>query len=546
MHKALLLLPLYLLGCSALQQAEPTPIIYRIGEIHRTVHTSVPEAQLWFDRGLALSFGFNHEAAVVCFEKAAELDPECAMAYWGKAYALGPNYNNFALSEEACAGAYEALVQAERLSSPIRPLEQALIQALFTRQPSPNVEEDRAPLEKAYANAMRRIYKEYSDDPDVVALTGESLMNLRPWKLWSPEGVAAPEVFEIRQVLEAGLERWPDHPALCHLYIHTMEAGPEVAAATEAADRLVGLAPGLGHLVHMPTHIYIWTGRYKDAVRINQQAVAADTAYVEHAGRMNFYTGYRLHNYHFIAYAGMWSGQREVALQAARTIPGEVPADLLAAHPDFVEIFLATHLHVMVRFGMWEEILQEPQPPATQLGPTAVWQYSRALAFASLGRVEEALKSQQDFLAAKAAVPETRTLFQNPVIEILTVAEAFLQGEILYRQGEFDAAFVSLREATALDKKLNYDEPWGWMEPASHALGALLLEQGHHAEALEVYQANLARFPENGWALNGLAECLDALGQPEAALDARQRFETAFSLADVEIPGSCFCRTAKQ
>jgi tetratricopeptide (TPR) repeat protein len=200
----------------------------------------------------------------------------------------------------------------------------------------------------------------------------------------------------------------------------------------------------------------------------------------------------------------------------------------------------------MVRFGMWEEILQEPQPPATQLGPTAVWQYSRALAFASLGRVEEALKSQQDFLAAKAAVPETRTLFQNPVIEILTVAEAFLQGEILYRQGEFDAAFVSLREATALDKKLNYDEPWGWMEPASHALGALLLEQGHHAEALEVYQANLARFPENGWALNGLAECLDALGQPEAALDARQRFETAFSLADVEIPGSCFCRTAKQ
>lgn len=545
MKQALILLPLLLAGCASIEVAEPIPTIYRIGEVHRTVHTENQEAQLWFDRGMALSFGFNHEEAVACFGKAIELDPKCAMAHWGMAYALGPNYNNFELSPEACAGAYEALVQAERLSSPTRPLEQALIQALFARHPSPNVEE-RPPLELAYANAMRRVHAHFPNDPDVVALTGEALMNLRPWKLWSPEGVPAPEVAEIRQVLESGLQRWPDHPALCHLYIHTMEAGPQVHAATAAADRLVDLTPGLGHLVHMPSHIYIWTGRYKDAVRVNQQAVAMDNAYVEHAGRMNFYTGYRIHNYHFIAYGAMWSGQKEVAMQAARAIPGEIPAGLLAAHPDFIEIFLATHLHVMVRFGMWEEILLEPMPPAEQPGPLAVWHYSRALALASLNRVEEALASQKDFLAAKAAVPETRNLFQNSVAEILNVAEALLEGEILYRKGEYGPAFASLRKAAALDKKLNYDEPWGWMEPANHALGALLTEQGHHAEALKVYQEDLARFPENGWALNGLAECLEALGRADEALEASQRFEAAFSLSDVEIPGSCYCRTAKE
>jgi len=233
-------------------------------------------------------------------------------------------------------------------------------------------------------------------------------------------------------------------------------------------------------------------------------------------------------------------------MQAARDIPGEIPADLLAAHADVFEIFLATHLHVMVRFGMWEEILEEPQPPADQPGPTAVWHYSRALALASLDRVEEAHESEIAFLAAKAAVPETRMLFNNSVAEILNVAEALLFGEILYRKGEYEGAFAALREAAALDKELNYDEPWGWMEPANHALGALLTEQGHHAEALEVYKADLARFPENGWALNGLAECLEALGRPEAALDARKRFEAAFSLSDVKIPGSCFCRTAKK
>ena len=533
-------LPLW--ACAAPVKTASTPVYYDIGDIHRAVTTDSSEAQLWFDRGLALSFGFNHEAAIACFEKAVEFDPQCAMAYWGKAYALGPNYNNPVMTEDACQASFEALMQAEALQANCSTVEKDLIAALVTRQPSPRVE-DRIPLDAAYAQAMRQVHRDHPADADVAAFTGEALMMLRPWKLWTPEGEPTAEVTEIRQVLETALKRWPDHPALCHLYIHTMEAGPEVGAAMAAADRLGDLAPGIGHLVHMPSHIYIWTGRYQDAVQVNLDAVAKDRAYVEHAGKLNFYTVYRLHNFHFVAYGAMWSGQRELALEAAHTIKGEIPPELMVHAVDHLEIFLATPLHVMVRFGMWDEILDTPAPPTDQYGPHAVWHYARGIAFASLGRVEEAVHEQKEFLAAKIAVPESRRLFQNPVIEILQVAEAVLAGEIDYRKGDFESAFAHLRKAADLDLQLNYDEPWGWMEPASHALGALLTEQGHYKEAEEVYRADLERYPENGWALIGLAECLEKTGRAEESEFVRKRFEKAFENADVEIPGSCFCRT---
>ncbi len=534
-------LTLSLVGCAA-TASDRTPVYYDIGEVHRPVSTESAEAQLWFDRGLALCFGFNHEEAIACFQKATQIDPGFAMAYWGIAYALGPNYNNPEMSEAAWQQSFAALIQAERWQDRCTPVERGLIAATLVRQPS-GTPQDRAPLDQAYAEAMRQLYRAFPDDADVAALTAEALMMLRPWKLWSPEGEPAPETAEIRAVLEPALQRWPNHPALCHLYIHTMEAGPEVGLATPAAERLEDLTPGIGHLVHMPSHIYIWTGRYQDAVRVNQVAVAKDRAYVEHAGRLNFYTLYRLHNYHFVAYGGMWSGQRAIAMEAARQIEQEIPAPLLQDAADFVEIFLATPLHVMVRFGMWEEILAEPEPAAELLGPRAVWRYARGVAYASLGKVAEAEREQTLFLEAKAQVPESRLLFNNSVADVLAVAQEVLAGEIAYRRGDHEEAFRLLRKAADLDKALNYDEPWGWMEPANHALGALLTEQGRYQEAEAVYLADLQRFPENGWSLHGLAECLQQTGRPQEAQRVRKRFDEAFSRADIEIPGSCFCRT---
>jgi tetratricopeptide (TPR) repeat protein len=350
------------------------------------------------------------------------------------------------------------------------------------------------------------------------------------------------ETPEIVALLEEARVRWPDHPALCHLLIHALEASPRVAAALPAARRLEDLTPGLGHLVHMPSHIYTWTGHYDDVVRVNLAAVAADERYVEHAGRHNGYTLYRTHNYHFVAYGGMWEGRYALALDAARTIQREIPPELVRDMPDLTEVFLATPYHVLVRFGRWHEILAEPEPPAEHLASRAVWRYARGIALASLGQVAEARREEELFRAAKAAVPPTRLLFQNEVARVLAVAEKVLAGEIAYRAGLIEPAFALLREAVALDELLNYDEPWGWMEPAQHALGALLVDQGRFAEARAVYESNLERYPENGWALHGLAECLDGLGQSTEAAAARARFERAWARADTEIPGSCFCR----
>jgi tetratricopeptide (TPR) repeat protein len=544
MRSLLIVVLLCLVGCQGTpqQEAEVVPLYYDVGVVERTVTTSSPDAQTWFDRGLGMAYGFNHEEAIACFERAAEADPECAMCYWGKAYALGPNYNNVEMTPEASQAAHDAVEKAAAVMGNATDVEKALIEALQTRYTLPPPE-DRTELEKAYAEAMREVLAAHPNDGDVAALTAEAVMMLRPWKLWSPEGEPAPETPEIRQILETALAHSPNHPALCHLYIHTMEAGPHAADAIPASETLETLTPGLGHLIHMPSHIYTWTGRYSDVVRVNQRAVEVDRAFVEYAGRENFYTLYRLHNFHFVAYGAMFTGQREVAMTAARELVTEIPPPLLAELPDFLDVFVGTPYHVMVRFGLWEEILAEPEPAGELFAARAIWRYARGIALATLGRVDEALAEQEAFLQAKADVPESRLLFNNPVKEILEVATRVLAGEIEYRRGNHDLAFEHLRAAAALDETLNYDEPWGWMEPARHALGALLTEQGRCEEAVEVYEANLARYPENGWALHGLTECLGKLGRAEEAADAQARFTAAWAASDTKIPGSCFCRT---
>jgi tetratricopeptide (TPR) repeat protein len=511
------------------------------GARHHTITTSSAAAQSWFNQGLTLCYGFNHAEAIRSFEQAAQEDPDCPMAQWGIAYAWGPHINNPAMDEQANAAARAAADRAMALRQRATPTERALIEALDRRYAQP-VPEDRAPLDRAYADAMRAVWQARRDDPDVGALFAESLMNLRPWDLWTADGKMQPGTDEIIATLESVLAMEPLHPAANHFYIHTMEASPTPEKALPAADRLRELVPWAGHLVHMPAHIDIRLGRYTAAATANQKAIAADLAYVEKAGREGFYTIYRAHNYHFLAYAAMFDGRRDLALEAAREMVREIPLEIVRAFPDFLDGFPAVPYHVMVRFGMWDEMLAEPQPPLDLPVMQAMWRYGRTMALSSLGRVEEAATEFAALQAASEAVPESRFMGNNPSREILAVGLPLAEGELEYRRGRHDRAFALLREAVARDEALRYDEPWGWMQPVRHALGALLLEQGRVAEAEAVYREDLARHPDNGWALTGLAECLERRGGKDEAAEARTRVATAWALADERPEVSCYCR----
>lgn len=541
----LLWMPLLLAALAAPALAERPPAIvddyYNIGGIHQPVSTGSEEAQTWFDRGLAMCYGFNHEEAVRCFQKALEADPKLALAQWGIAYALGPNQNNMLIAAPQMLEAYEAIGKAKELSAGASPKEQALIEALARRYADP-VPEDREPLNQAYAEAMRDVYRAHSGDPLVCVLYAESLINLQPWKHWSPTGEPGEHTGEIVQVLEQALDKWPDHPNLCHFYIHTMEASPTPEKALPFANRLRTAVPGCGHLIHMPTHIDIWTGDYKSVVEANQWAIEVDKEFLKREGPLNFFTLYRIHNYHFLVYGAMFDGQSEVALVAARAIKDQAPEEMIREQVDFLDAFMPTDLHVLVRFGRWEEILEQPEPAEWLPMSRSIWHYARAIAYASTNRVEEAEEERAAFDDSREEVPETSFLFQNASLNILEVAEAMMEGEIAYRKQDYDKAFVHLREAVRLDDQLNYDEPWGWMQPARHALGALLLEQGRFAESEEVYREDLRRHPKNPWALHGLAESLHHQGKPDAAAEISALCKTACQRADVAIDRSCYCR----
>jgi tetratricopeptide (TPR) repeat protein len=506
---------------------------------HRAVTTALPEAQRFFDQGLTLYYGFNDEGAVVSFARAAALDPRCAMAYWGEALAVGPNINNPTMDEAASKAAWKASRRALALVAQVSPVERALIEALAVRYASPPPA-DRHQLDVAYADAMRSAWKRHPDDPDVGALFAESLMDLYPWKLWTPDGSPSPVTPEIMATLEAVMARFPDHLGANHFYIHTMEASPMPEKALPSADRLRGHIPAVGHLVHMPAHIDIRLGHYDAAIEVNLKAIAADRPWAAVGG---FYTLYRAHNYHFLAYAAMFAGRREMALHAARQVVAQIPIEMVRAMPDFLDAFYGVPYHVLVRFGLWERILAEPAPPADLLVTRAFWRYARTVALSALGRVPEAEREMAAFRAACAAVPESRLAGNNPARTVLGIGLAMAEGELEYRKGHFEEAFTLLREGVRRDDALHYDEPWGWMMPVRHSLGALLLEQGRVAEAEAVYRADLRQHPANGWALHGLAECLHREGRADEAAETTTRFREAWAHADIAIKASCYCRT---
>jgi tetratricopeptide (TPR) repeat protein len=518
------------------------PIFENLGSIHRTVTTSSDEAQRYFDQGLTLYFGFNHEEATRSFEAAATLDPDCAMAYWGIAVAAGPNINNPEMDEETSRAAYKAAQHALTLIDGCTDAERALIDAVAARY-APEPPEDRTHLNQAYADAMAGAWEAHPDDADVGALYAESLMDLRPWDLWTPDGEPQPGTLDVVAVLERVLELAPMHAGANHFYIHTMEASPTPEKAVPSADRMRDLVPGAGHLVHMPAHIDIRLGHYDNAIKANQKAIEADLAYIQEVGRGGFYTLYRAHNYHFLAYAAMFDGRRGLAMKAARDMIGEISLELVRAYPDFLDGFIAVPYHVMVRFGLWNDILNEEKPPEDLVATIAFWHYARTVALSVLGRTDEATKEFALLKQAYEQVPESRTIGNNPARVVLDIGLPMAEGELEYRKGNTDRAFELLREAVRRDDELRYDEPWGWMQPARHALGALLVEQGKYDEAEAVYREDLRIHPKNGWALHGLAECLRKTGREKESEEVDAAYRQSWARSDIRIKGSCYCRT---
>lgn len=542
------LAPVLLLAACSLPpgsaDAPRPPSAAELGRIHFPITTGSAVVQDLFDQGLAWCYAFHHDEALRCFRAAAAADPACAMAHWGLAYASGPHINNMSMTPEVAERAHAAARRAAECAPAATAVEQALIAAIGARYAWP-APEDRKQLDLAYADAMRGVHARHGDAPDVAALFAESLMDLRPWDLWRADGTPQPETPEILTVLERLLVRHPDHPQANHLYIHAVEASPQPERAVAAGERLGALAPAAGHLVHMPSHVFIRVGRYEDAAEANRRGIAADLRIVARTGRQGFYEIYRAHNFHFLAYAAMFAGRADEAIAASRQLVQELPLEVVQQMAPFLEAFLGVPYEVLVRFGRWQEMLDAPEPPGWQKSARALWHCGRGLAFAATGRLEAARAERERYRLAVADVPEDWTFGNNSTRAVLAVGEAFLDGEIEFHAGNLEPAFASLRLAVERNDALRYDEPWGWMIPPRHALGALLLEAGRVADAEAVYREDLRRHPENGWSLHGLAECCKRLGRSAEAAAIEGRFASAWQHATVRIGASCYCRRSE-
>ncbi len=511
------------------------PLYDNLGSHHRAVTVRDQRAQAYFDQGLRLQYGFNHAEAVRSYEQALALDPSCAMCWWGIALALGPNINA-PMDEESGARAYEAIGRAKQRAGSVTPVERALIEALAARY-AENPAAERAPLDSAYARAMKEVVETHPHDQDVLTLYAASLMNLSPWNYWTGEYDAReprPHTPEILASLEHALELNPNNPGACHYYIHAVEAAyPE--KAEPCADRLASLMPGAGHLVHMPGHIYIRVGRYADAVRANEHAVHADESYIADQNPTGIYPlAYYPHNYHFMGFAALMGGMGEKALEAARIVAPKVPVEI-AREVEFIQQVVVYPQLMLVSFGHWDEVLEEPMPSDELPMATAMAHYARGTAFAATGRTAEAETELEALRAVAATAREDGTPTADAV---LSIAEHSLQGEIALRGGDPAGAAVHFRVAAQIEDGMKYEEPPLWYYPVRHSLGRALLEAGRAEEAEAAYRQDLARFPENGWSLYGLARALEAQGKAEEAEEAMARFREAWSQADVEITAS--------
>jgi len=522
---------------SSTSPSTPPPLFDNLGTLHHPITTKSPQAQRYFDQGLRLVYAFNHDEATRSFQEAARLDPECAMAYWGIALTLGPNYNLPTDSDRAKT-AYEATQKALALASGVSEPERVYIEAIAKRY-SATPEADRKALDIAYADAMREVARRYPADHDAATLFAEALMDLRPWDLWTLDGQPQPGTLEIVATLESVLKKKPDHPGAIHYYIHAIEASPQPEKAAPFADRLAALTPGAGHLVHMPSHIYIRTGRYREAAESNARATAVDKEYIEKHNIQGIYRMmYYPHNIHFGWAALSMEGRSAEALLTAREVAAQTSVEMMQQMPA-LEFIPPTPLFALARFGKWEDILKEPAPPAELQYTTGIWHYVRGLALAALGRLYDATSERDKVAAIAADMPADRTLGDNtPATTLLQIAEKTLAGEIAARQDQAANAVRFLEEAVRLQDGLPYTEPPPWYYPVRQSLGAVLLAAGRAAEAEAVYRKDLEQNPENGWSLYGLARSLHTQRKVAEATAVEQRFQKAWARADVKLSAS--------
>lgn len=549
MIRRLSLLPLLavlLAGCEAAQktagdaapEAAALPLFDTFGDLHRDVATRVPAAQRYFDQGLRMTYGFNHEAAGRAFAEAARLDPQCAMCVWGQALVLGPNIN-LAMDPTVAKDAAVLADRAAGLAEGARPADRALIQALQARYADPALE-DRQPLDRAYADAMARVAAQFPDDDDAATLYAEALMNLSPWAYWEADGTPAEFTARILGELERVLARNPRHIGAMHYYIHATEASPEPQRAEPYADALAALAPGSGHLVHMPAHTYIRVGRYHDATLTNLAATTADKDFLAVCRGSNgvYPLGYVPHNWHFATMTTSLTGSRTLALQAAAQTAQRADRAAMGEAPmEFMQQFVVAPMLTQVRFGDWDAILSDSAASPELPYPAAIRHFARGMAHVRQGALAEAAREAEALqaIAGDPAIAEVSFFDINHAGGVLQVADALLRGELLRAQGKHAQAIAALREAAAAEDALAYNEPADWPLPVRPYLGAALFEAGDARGAAEAFGQDLKAYPENGWSLFGLAQAQHALGQVDAARETSRRQAAAWQWADAPL-----------
>jgi tetratricopeptide (TPR) repeat protein len=517
---------------TGLTGADTVPIYTDLGTHHKRISTHVPAAQQYFDQGLRLTYGFNHAEAIRSFTRATELDSTCAICYWGIALAYGPHVNA-PMDSASGVAAYAAVQKALALASHAPAHERAYIEAVAQRyEAAPPA--NRARLDTAYSRAMAKVAKTYPNDLDAATLYAESLMDLRPWNYWKPDGTPYEGTTEIVRQLRRVIAANPNHPGACHYYIHAVEA-VDPQAAVPCAERLAQLMPGEGHMVHMPAHIYIRVGRWNDAVKANQHAIHTDEVFIEGQNPRGVYPlAYYPHNIHFLAFASTMAGRSAQAIEASKILTGKVNVDV-ARQVGMLQEMLPYHTLTLTTFGKWDDVLAQPLPPADIRFSYGMAYYARGVAYAAKQQWAEAQAALDTVTAINAATPDAADSKTA-----LSIAVHALTGEIASRRGDLDAGITHFREAIKIEDAGLYFEPPKWYYPVRHSLGAVLLKAGKNAEAEQAYREDLKRFPENGWSLFGLAQALKAQGKDAEAARVDARFRKAWADADVTLVASRF------
>lgn len=517
-------------------EADKQPLYEDLGNYHYQITTSVPLAQQYFDQGLRLYYAFNHAEAIRAFRMAQDLDPSCAMCWWGEALAWGPNIN-LPMDVPSAQAAYTASSEAIARKSSASPKERALIDALSLRY-SATPTAQRSDLDKTYADAMSPLVRRYDEDLDIRVLYAESLMDLRPWDYWREDGTPQEGMDVALDYLEDAMDKDAQHPGACHFYIHAVEeVYPQQAVA--CAERLATLMPGAGHLVHMPGHIYIRVGRYLDAVVANEHAVHADETYIrdQHPSMGMYTAGYYPHNYDFMAFAAMMIGRSQLSVESAQKITSLLPEEMFGSPGmDWLQHYSVRPLLMQVRFAQWEEILLVQQPPADRLHALAIWNYAQGRAHVALGNMPEA-NTALARLREISVLPELTHLRMefNSSSELIAIADRVLTGWKSVAVGDFATAISAIQQAVLLESELLYGEPPEWSVPTLQDLGAVYLLANKAKDAEAAFRSDLQQFPENGWSLHGLARALKAQNKPDEADEVEAVLERVWSTADVKL-----------